>query len=46
MILALIVFARMWLITHRTPPPPRAGSPTAPHAPIPVRPLPAPGEAR
>jgi hypothetical protein len=47
MILALIVFARMWWITHhRAPrPPPSVTGPQLPHPPIPVRPL-APGEQR
>ncbi|HUM12520.1 MAG TPA: hypothetical protein VLT82_16355 [Myxococcaceae bacterium] len=39
MVLALIVFARLWWITHQRPPP------LQPHPPIPVRPL-APGEQR
>ena len=48
MILALIVFARMWWITHRThpPSPPSVTGPQLPHPPIPVRPLPPPGEQR
>jgi len=37
MILALVAFARLWWITHRTP--------RQPHPPIPVRPL-SPGEGR
>jgi hypothetical protein len=48
MILALVVFARLWWITHRPHPPPPAsvtGS-QVPHPPIPVRPLPSPGEQR
>lgn len=41
MILALIVFARMWWITHRAAPrpPPSVTGPQLPHPPIPVRPL-------
>jgi len=48
MILALVVFARMWWITHRPhpPPPPSVTGPQLPHPPIPVRPLPSPGEQR
>jgi hypothetical protein len=48
MILALIVFARMWWITHRHPAPPPPPSITGqqfPHPPIPVRPL-SPGDQR
>jgi len=48
MILALIVFARMWWITHRAHPPrpPSVTGPQLPHPPIPVRPLAPPGEER
>ncbi|HET9299998.1 MAG TPA: hypothetical protein VFO11_08635 [Candidatus Polarisedimenticolaceae bacterium] len=48
MILALIVFARLWWITHRPhpPPPPSVTGQQLPHPPIPVRPLPSPGEQR
>jgi hypothetical protein len=42
MILALVVFARLWWITHRSHPPRAVSGPTLPHAPIPVRPLPPP----
>jgi hypothetical protein len=48
MILALIVFARMWWITHRASPrpPPSVTGPQLPHSPIPVRPVSPPPEQR
>jgi hypothetical protein len=47
MILTLVVFARLWWITHRArpPAPPAVTGPLQPHPPIPVHPL-SPGEQR